>query len=119
MKITIGERCSGKTTRLILRSASEWSYILASNRMRAKEIVETARSMGLIIPHPITVKDLYSGKFRGSIIREKGILIDELDDVIKVIFSGIPINEVTINARENISFLRSFMKEQGVDKKGE
>lgn len=111
-KITIWERCSGKTTRLIIRSATEGSYILVSNKCRVREIVYKARDMNLHIPEPITIYEYFRGsKFRGSAIREKGILIDELDDVIREIFSGFHINEVTINDGGNISFLRSFLKE--------
>ena len=107
MNIIIGERCSGKTTRLIERSAKEQLYILTSTKPRADAIFDNARRMGLVIPYPITVEEcLHGNRFRSSSIRRDGILIDDFDDVLRVIFTGIPIHEVTITDYGNIEHLK-------------
>ena len=46
MQVTIGERQSGKTTKLIKRSAAEGSYILAVNKHQASAIFKQASEMG-------------------------------------------------------------------------
>ena len=102
MQITIGERCSGKTTKLIKRSAAEGSYILVATKCQAEKIAKQAREMGFDIPYPVTVEDYFKYKFRGSDITRKGILIDEVDLVLQYIFAGIPIREITLTDRGNI-----------------
>ena len=112
MNIIIGERCSGKTTRLIERSAKEQLYILTSTKHRARAIFDTAKRMGLVIPYPVTVEEYFRGsKFAGSSIRRDGLLIDDSDDVLRVIFRGIPIREVTMTDYGNVERLDSFIKE--------
>lgn len=102
MQITIGERCSGKTTKLIKRSAAERSYILVATKCQAGKIAKQAREMGFDIPYPVTVEDYLNYKFRGSNITRKGILIDNVDLVLQYIFAGIPIREITLTDRGNI-----------------
>lgn len=46
-KYLIGERCSGKTTRLIERSAKEGSYILVANKVMARCVADQAKEMGV------------------------------------------------------------------------
>lgn len=101
-QITIGERQSGKTTKLIKRSAAEGSYILVATKCQAGEISKQAREMGFDTPYPVTVEDYFKYKFRGSDITRKGILIDEVDLVLQYIFAGIPIREITLTDRGNI-----------------
>ena len=106
MQITIGKRCSGKTTRLIERSAREGLYILTATKHRAQAIFDRARDMGFYIPFPVTAEEYYrSNGFAGSIIRRKGLLIDDMDDVIQVMLTGIPIREVTMTDHKNIEYL--------------
>ena len=102
MQITIGERCSGKTTKLIKRSAAEGSYILVATKCQAEKIAKQAREMGIDIPYPVTVEAYLNYKFHGSNITRKGILIDEVDLVLKYIFAGIPIREITLTDSGNI-----------------
>ena len=102
MQITIGERCSGKTTKLIKRSAAEGSYILVATKHQASAIFKQASEMGFDIPYPVTVEDYFNYKFRGSDITRKGILIDEVDLILQYIFAGIPIREITLTDRGNI-----------------
>ena len=106
MNVVIGERCSGKTTQLIERSAKEGIYILVANKEMARCIVDQAKEMRLNIPFPVTLDEYLRGStFRGSSIREKGILIDELDLVLDQLFRGIPIHEVTLTDRGNVERL--------------
>ena len=108
MNVVIGERCSGKTTRLIERSAKEGIYILAPTKNMARCIVDQAKGMGLEIPYPITVGEYLRGnKFQGSSIRRDGLLIDDLDMVLHQLFGGIPIREVTLTDRGNVDKLES------------
>lgn len=102
----IGKRCSGKTTRLIKRSAKEGKYILTATKLMARCIADQAKDMGLDIPFPVTVDEYLRGnKFRGSSIRRDGLLIDDLELVLQTLFSGIPIHEVTLTDRGNVERL--------------
>ena len=108
MNIVIGERCSGKTTRLIERSAKEGIYILVANKEMARCIVDQAKEMGLEIPFPVTLDEYLRGnKFQGSSIRRDGLLIDDLDMVLHQLFGGIPIHEVTLTDRGNVEKLET------------
>ena len=105
-KYLIGERCSGKTTRLIERSAKEGIYILVANKEMARCVADQAKEMGLDIPFPVTVGEYLRGnKFQGSSIRRDGLLIDDLDMVLDLLFRGIPIREVTLTDRGNVEKL--------------
>lgn len=115
MNITIGERCSGKTTKLIKRSAYEGVHILVATRNRAKDLDQNAKRMGLNIPFPVTVDEYLKGnRFAGSSIRRDGLLIDDADDVLQQIFAGISIKEVTVTDRGNISWLKPIRYEDRV-----
>lgn len=102
MDIIIGKRGYGKTTKLIRRCAEEGIYILTSNRRRADCIFSMARKMELNIPYPVTIDEYLRSKFKGSSIRRDGLLIDDADDVLKTIFYGIPIKEITITDHDEI-----------------
>ena len=108
MNVVIGERCSGKTTRLIERSAKEGIYILAPTKNMARCIADQAKEMGLDIPFPVTLDEYLRGnKFQGSSIRRDGLLIDDLDMVLHLLFRGIPICEVTLTDRGNVEKLKT------------
>ncbi len=92
----IGERQSGKTTELIKRSAETGAVILASTRSQASCIYSQAKLFGYSsIPGPITVSDLENADLC-NVIREKGILIDELDYTLERLCKNIPVKAVTI-----------------------
>ena len=111
--IIIGERCSGKTTRLILRSARDQLYILTSTKSRAHAIFDTARDMGLAIPFPVTLDEYLRGsKFQGSSIRRDGLLIDDVDDVVRTLFAGIPIREMALTDYGNVRWLETILSEK-------
>lgn len=113
MKIIIGERCSGKTTRLIERSAKDQIYILTSTSHRAHAIADVARNMGLVIPHPVTLREyLHGNRFHGSFIRRDGLLIDDADDVLRLLFDGIPIHAITLTDHGDVEQLESFIKKK-------
>lgn len=100
---TIGERCSGKTTKLIERSAKEGLYILTGTKNQADYIFRKAKEMNLAIPYPLCINEfLLNGYFVDSSIIRDGMLIDELDVVLSGLFNGIPIREVTISDRGNV-----------------
>lgn len=106
MNVVIGERCSGKTTRLIERSAKEGIYILVANKAMARCIADQAKEMGLDIPFPVTLDEYLRGnKFQGSSIRRDGLLIDDLDMGLDLLFGSIPIREVTLTDRGNVEKL--------------
>lgn len=108
MNIVIGKRCSGKTTRLIERSAKEGIYILVANKAMARCIADQAKEMGLDIPFPVTLDEYLRGnKFQGSSIRWDGLLIDDLDMVLNRMFRGIPIREITLTDRGNVEKLKT------------
>lgn len=104
MDIIIGKRGYGKTTKLIRRSSDENLYILVATRQRAYQVAQMATEMGLTIPFPVTVDEYLRSnkKFRGSSIRRDGLLIDDADDVLQVIFAGIPIKEITITDHNEV-----------------
>ena len=99
--IITGGRGTGKTALLIKHSAETGRHILVTNSIRARCIFEQAKAMGYEIPVPLTVSDFKTGsKWEGSSIRRDGLLIDDMDDVLKCMFHGIPIHEFTIDKEE-------------------
>lgn len=88
-KIIVGRSGAGKTAELIKRSAESGIYILVANRKRAEILVKQAEDMRLYIPFPVTLQEWLSShnRFHGSSIRRDGLLIDDIDDVIKELFS--------------------------------
>lgn len=106
MNTVIGERCSGKTTRLIKKSAETGAVIVTATVMMADYIKDTARRMNLEIPSPISATQLLNlkhGRRNTPIdgllledIHKRGILIDEAQIVLQNIFSGCLIDEITL-----------------------
>lgn len=109
MKLIIGGRQQGKTAELIKHSAETGNYILVHDKNRAAIVAKQAKIMGFDIPYPVTVSEMVNrGHFRGSYIRRDGLLVDDLDLVIRQLFDGIEINEATVNkdSIECITFLK-------------
>ncbi len=110
--ITIGDRRSGKTTKLIKRSAAEGFYILAASKNQASIIFKQAKDMGLDIPYPITPSDILTlSKTRGSIIQLRGVLIDEGLELIRSMLGGIPVHEITLTDTGDIAYLHKPSKD--------
>lgn len=93
--LILGSRCSGKTSELIKKSASEGLYILTGTRKQAECLFDQARRMGYDIPFPVTWAEFQQCGFRGSFIQKDGLLIDEAGWLLSYIFKGIPIKAVT------------------------
>lgn len=113
MNITIGERCSGKTTKLIKRSNVIGIPILTATKFRAEALYRDAERMGLKIPSPITIEKYLRDRdtFKYSDVFRGGLLIDDVEDVLQQIFAGIPIREVTISDMGNINWLKPISLE--------
>lgn len=106
-EILVGESGTGKTVELIKRSAESGIYILVANRKRAEMLVKQAENMNLYIPFPVTLQEWLSSnnRFHGSSIRRDGLLIDDIDDVIKELFLPIEIKAVTLRTPNVITNL--------------
>lgn len=95
-EIISGGRYCGKSSELVRRSAATGIYILVVNRKRAEQLADLAQEMGLYIPFPVTIREYFEGnKFRGSSLERDGIYIDDVDDIVKSIFSTVEIKAVT------------------------
>lgn len=105
MDILIGKRQYGKTAHLIRRSADEWVYILTSNYTRASEIFNMAKNMNLDIPYPVILDEYLKSGLKGSSITRDGILIDDADQILQMIFAGLPIKCITVLDSDNIRYL--------------
>jgi hypothetical protein len=77
MKILQLERRKGKTTALIYTSATTGYPIIVLTEVEAEMVQNMANSLGIDIPHPITLKTYmtHGGYYNGN----NGILIDNLD----------------------------------------
>lgn len=95
-KLIFGDRHSGKTTELIKESARTGAYIVVSCRNKAHNVFGSAKKLGLNIPFPLTVADVMS-KSKSSCIFQKGILIDDLEEIINYLFNYITINVATVD----------------------
>lgn len=83
MKIILGGRASGKTTKLIQESAETGRRILTYNKETAREIWWQAQSLGYDIPIPLTVMDLKPGT--RAEIKKQGILIDDIETTLRAL----------------------------------
>ena len=97
----LGKRGSGKTTELIKKSAETGIYIMVLNEKRRKYIFEQAMKLGYNIPNPVTVDDYFRCKFQGSYIQKDGVYVDEVEDILKHIFNGIPIRGMTLTTQDH------------------
>lgn len=97
-QLIVGGRRSGKTSLLLRESAKTGIYILVANRQRALELSKQAKDLGYNIPFPITLEEYFaSNRFVGNrFIREKGIFMDDADDIFGTIFSTVDIKAATI-----------------------
>lgn len=97
MEIINVRRGSGKTTNLIYESNKKEIPIVCDTKSQCSFIEKKAKYMGVRIPEPICIYDLYSSdKFRGRAKPEK-ILIDELPRVLSLI-TGCEIETATMTS---------------------
>jgi len=76
MQKILGKKLSGKTKELIKISAKTGFYIVTKDQSNAKNIVYTAKTMGLKIHEPIT---FYEFMYRQYGRKVDGVLIDNAD----------------------------------------
>lgn len=93
------ERGKGKTTYLIQRSHMTRTPILVGMEMQKNYIKNKARDMGISIPEPLSVNDLFGDSSRGK-VKPTSILVDEMPTVLQTIL-GITIDTVTMTERDN------------------
>lgn len=98
MKKIIKGSGEGKTKELIQLSHDTNTYILVTDRSRQREVFKFAHDLGIDILFPVTVEDYLKTKFRGSFINH--ILIDDADEVLKVVFSNVEIDAITMRKDE-------------------
>ena len=99
MEYIIGGRHCGKTAQLIKESAEKQIYILVKDRKRQDMLWKQAREMGITdMPYPVTLEDYKRTQFQGSFIRK--ILVDDMDDIFKSMFSCVEIEGVTMSVNE-------------------
>lgn len=84
MKIILGGRASGKTTKLIQESAETGRRILTHNKQSAREIWWQAQSLGYDIPIPLSVMDLQRIETKAE-IKKQGILIDDIETTLSAL----------------------------------
>ena len=76
-------RGSGKTTRLIVESACSNYPILTSTKQQADYIFRKACEMNIVIPFPYSVSEwINDSRYK---FETDGVLIDELDSVLKIL----------------------------------
>lgn len=97
-------RASGKTTLLIKESARNKKPIVVGNDCDVQRIIDQANEMSEHIPEPISLsRYMNNWNYRHSVDRGmdkyNGVLIDELDYVLKQIFRK-PIDKVTYTSKE-------------------
>lgn len=83
MKIIVGGRASGKTTKLIKESAETGYRIIAFSKDAAKEIYMQAKDLGYDILRPISVKEYVLAP---DSFEQDGVLIDDLENTLGALF---------------------------------
>lgn len=92
MKIILGKRRTGKTTKLIEICAKDGGYIVTDSQQSAFRITHLANEMGLNINFPITYGEFITGRYGSGVIQ---FHIDNVDLLLKHI-SRYPVKTITI-----------------------
>lgn len=87
--IIIRGRQGGKTTEMIRLAAEHQSYIVCPDRIRARQIWERAKDMGLTIPFPLTADEWQKHAYHPPGVR--GLLFDDLDQIIQKMSGTVPV----------------------------
>ena len=89
MKIINLGRCQGKTTRLLY--ASEWqdAAILCATYPQKHELMYRAKELGLNIPEPICVSEIFSHNSNINNVKDKDILVDEAHLVLQMLLKNV------------------------------
>lgn len=99
MKKIIGERGSGKTTKLIKQAAKENSVIMTATNAQANNIHKQAEELGLnIVTTSVEyiINNFDNRSVLAALIRKNGILIDDADLVLTRILSDITIKGISL-----------------------
>lgn len=102
MKVIMGARGQGKTTRLVAESCTNGSTILVSSQKEIGVVKDVARKMGLIdfLPEPISVTSDSLVGHRGS------FLVDNIDIMLPTLL-GAEIETITVSSEGSGSCLLS------------
>lgn len=84
MNIISMKRGQGKTIFLIKTSCFSNTPIVCANKKSKMIIEDMAKDMKMNIPEPIIVEDFLEDRLRGK--RINSILIDDLEDILSIIF---------------------------------
>ena len=103
MKLIITPAGGGRSTELIKRSAETGTYIVVSTHSRALVLADMAREMGLSIPFPITWNEVYKMQRNSDFSRLKSVYVDDIDDLLNTIFSGVRVELATMQAPKQFS----------------
>lgn len=103
MKLIVTPAGVGRSTELIKRSAETGTYIVVSTHSRALMLADMARQMGLPIPFPITWNEVYMMKRNADFSRLKSVYVDDIDDLLNTIFSGVRVELATMQAPKAFS----------------
>ena len=89
MKIINLRRRQGKTIRLLY--ASEWNNIpiLCATYAQKDYLVEQAKSLGLLIPEPISASEIATNKIIASKAADKDLLVDEAHWVLQSLLKSL------------------------------
>lgn len=94
MKVIIGPRATGKTTKLIEIAAEGFYYIVCRTKEHSGLIFQEAKRMELDIPFPITFDEFRNGRFHGKGIR--GFVIDDAEVLLQYLAGSVPVKAVSL-----------------------
>lgn len=95
-QVVVGERQSGKTTKLIKLSHDTGAVIICISHNAARHTIAMAKHLNLTIPTPQTYEWLLSGQSLGYDY-SKGVLLDDIDIFLRSKLSYITIKAVSID----------------------
>ena len=111
MKIISLGRGQGKTTRLLYASEFNDTPILCANMKHKDNLIRQAREIGLFIPEPICVHEVFSDYTKGQEIDK--ILVDDMEMVFQQMLHNIGFhsNVEAITLTDNANTRKSVIKE--------
>lgn len=112
-QIIIGNKGSGKTTEIIKLSAENRRYILVGDKIEADNLIKLATKLGLVIPYPVTIQEVGSGKLKGTSIRRDGLYVDNALDLLENIIA-VPIAGVSVGMNITQKDLNEIAKRKGI-----
>ena len=109
MKIIIGTRGSGKTTKLIEQAAKENYVIMTATNKQADNVRKRADELGLnvlatSVENIINDNGIKRGSVLAVLMQKNGILIDDADLVLTRILSGVTIKGITLTDDDHPKF---------------